>query len=82
MGGEGEAMDIREATYQDLSQLLKLYTYLHENTMPTIDDEIQKLWNTMMTDTHHHIVVGTANGTIICSCVLIIVPNLTHNQRP
>ena len=75
-------MDIREATCHDLSPLLKLYTYLHENNMPTIDDEIQKLWNTMMTDMHHHIIVGSESGTIICSCVLIIVPNLTHNQRP
>lgn len=75
-------MDIREATYQDLSQLLTLYTYLHENSIPTVDDEIQKLWNSIVTDMHHHVIVGTENDTILCSCVLIIVPNLTHNQRP
>jgi len=75
-------MNIREATYQDLSQLLTLYTYLHENAMPTIDNEIQELRNRMMEDPHHHIIVGTKNDAIVCSCVLIIVPNLTHNQRP
>jgi len=75
-------LDIREAVRSDLSQLLTLYTHLHENTIPTVNDEIQKLWDSMLVDTHHHIIVGTKSGAIICSCVLITVPNLSHNQRP
>ena len=75
-------MHIREATHQDLRLLLTLYSYLHSNEMPFIDDEILKLWDGIMADVHHHIIVGMKRDTIICSCVLVTVPNLTHNQRP
>ncbi len=75
-------MYIREAEQKDLSQLLELYTHLHGNTMPTIDQEIENLWYKITIDQNHHIIVGVINDTIISSCVLMIVPNLTHQQRP
>jgi len=75
-------MSIREATYQDLSQLLSLYSHLHDNEVPAIDDKIQDLWVNMLGDRNQYILVGIENSEIICSCVLVIVQNLTHNQRP
>ncbi len=75
-------MEIREAGEYDLERLLCLYTQLHDNTMPDINDALVSLWRRILNDVYHHIIVGTLNGIIIASCVLMIVPNLTHHQRP
>lgn len=75
-------MVIREVQYKDLPQLLEIYSYLHDNSIPLLNNEIEKIWDGMMNDPYHHIIVGIESGTIISSCVLIVVPNLTHNQRP
>lgn len=74
-------MLIREIEYQDLYPLLKLYTYLHDNTMPTVSNEIEVCWSNIIKDPNHHIIVGVENHIIISSCVLIIIPNLTNYQR-
>lgn len=75
-------LEIREANKEDLEGMLSLYTQLHENAYPEIDDRIKRIWADILSDRHHHIIAGYIDGTIICSCVLIIVPNLTHGQWP
>jgi ribosomal protein S18 acetylase RimI-like enzyme len=75
-------MLIREATKEDLFSLLNLYTHLHDSPIPENDDSLTSLWTEILHDPHHHIIVGQLDGQIICSCVLLIVPNLTHKQRP
>jgi len=75
-------MEIREIDQGELSQLLALYTHLHDNPMPEVNDTIKKLWNKITFDADHHIIVGVENDEIISSCVLLIIPNLTHGQRP
>ena len=73
---------ISEATTKDLEALLMLYTYLHDNTMPEISESVEKTWQQIMDDPYHHIILAKEREYIISSLVLIIVPNLTHNQRP
>lgn len=73
---------IREITPSDLDGLLKLYTQLHENEIPDKTDDVLMLWNRIISDKEHHIIVAEENGKIVSSCVCVIVPNLTHNQRP
>lgn len=75
-------MEIREAVEKDMHALLKLYTQLHDNTMPEINEALQKLWATIISDKNHHIIVAEEDGQIVSSCVLIVIPNLTCNQRP
>ena len=75
-------MLIREAAEDDLLPLLELYTQLHDNTMPELNTALNSLWCSIMADRNHHIIIAENNGIIISSCVLIIVPNLTRNQRP
>ncbi len=75
-------MLIREITESDLKGLLKLYTYLHDNPVPAESDSLSELWNQIISDKNHHIIVAEDDGEIISSCVCVIVPNLTHNQRP
>jgi GNAT superfamily N-acetyltransferase len=75
-------MEIREAGEKDLPQLLKLYTHLHDNPMPEIGAAIETLWQDILADKNHHVIIGLADGEIVSSCVIIIVPNLTRNQCP
>lgn len=75
-------MIIREITENDLYGLLELYTHLHDNSIPPKSDELQKLWNGIMSDENHHIIIAEEEGKIVSSCVCVIIPNLTHNQQP
>ena len=75
-------MEVREIHPNELEKLLLLYTYLHDNAMPTIDDSIKMLWNKIISDPDHHIIVCVEQEEIISSCILLIIPNLTHGQRP
>lgn len=73
---------IREITQNDFESLLTLYMQLHETPMPNQTAEIMELWNRIVNDKDHHIIVAEENGQIVSSCVCVIIPNLTHNQQP
>lgn len=73
---------IREIEEKDLAGLLKLYTQLHDNSLPEENEELIKLWKQILNDKNHHIIVAEEDGRIISSCVAVIIPNLTHRQRP
>ena len=73
---------LREIRPDDLDGLLKLYTQLHDNPFPEKDEHIIALWDRIMSDKDHHIIVAEKDGKIVSSCVCVIVPNLTHEQRP
>jgi GNAT superfamily N-acetyltransferase len=75
-------MKIREIERNDLEPLLLLYTQLHNNPMPEIDAKIEGIWSDILSDKKHHIIVGCVDGNIVSSCVLVIVPNLTHSHMP
>lgn len=75
-------MEIREIQSDELEELLELYTHLHDNNFPAIDLNLNNLWDRIMMDNNHHIIVGIVDGKLISSCVIIIIPNLTHNQQP
>lgn len=75
-------LSIREIKTSELELLLELYTQLHNNPMPAINLKLETLWNEIMADKNHHIIGGFAEGKLVCSCVIVIVPNLTHEQRP
>lgn len=73
---------IREAEYSDLDGLLELYTFLHDNPIPEKDKSLADLWDRIMSDKDHHIIVAEEDGIIASSCVCVIIPNLTHGQQP
>ncbi len=75
-------MKIREITNEDLFGLLELYTQLHDNPIPENTPELQALWNRIQQDPNHHIIAAEEEGRIVSSCVLLVIPNLTHGQRP
>lgn len=73
---------IREITSSDYEGLMKLYMQLHDNPFPEENDSIIKLWNAILNDKNHHIIVAVEDDRIVSSCVCVIIPNLTHNQQP
>lgn len=73
---------IREITEKDFDGLLSLYTQLHDNPFPNKDDRVVSIWSSILNDKNHHIIVADENGILVSSCVCVIIPNLTHEQRP
>lgn len=73
---------VREAVQQDLRTLLSLYTHLHDNPLPEPDSRILSVWEEILCDPHHHVLIAESDGTPAASCVTVIVPNLTNGQRP
>lgn len=73
---------IREIELNDFDGLLKLYMQLHDNLFPNKNEKTIKLWNKIFNDQDHHIIVAIEDEKIVSSCVCVIIPNLTHDQRP
>lgn len=79
---KGDIAVVREVTENDLNGLLHLYEQLHNSEVTINPDELLKLWNQIIQDNNHHIIVAEEDGKIVSSCVCVIIPNLTHNQQP
>lgn len=73
---------IREITEKDFDQLMKLYMQLHGNPFPEKDEHVIAVWDSILADENHHIIVAEEDGNIVSSCVCVIIPNLTRGQRP
>ena len=61
---------------------MTLYMQLHDNPFPEKDERVIALWQRILADPDHHIIVCEEDGKIVSSCVCVIIPNLTHGQRP
>lgn len=73
---------IREASENDLKELLHLYLYLHEKEVPEQSLHLSETWQTILADKNHHIILNEVDGAIVSSCVCVIIPNLTRGIRP
>ncbi|MBR4361876.1 MAG: GNAT family N-acetyltransferase [Ruminococcus sp.] len=73
---------IREITAADLDGLMTLYMQLHGNPFPEKDERFMSVWQRVLDDPDHHIIVAEEDGVIVSSCVCVIIPNLTRGQRP
>lgn len=73
---------IREANRNDLNEILQLYLYLHETSVPEDSKQLLDTWDRIISDDCHHLIVCEVDGRIISSCVCVIIPNLTRNVRP
>lgn len=75
-------LNIRLADEADLGTLLRLYTVLHGEEEPPPSDGLSRLWATIMADPNRYIILAEIDRVVAGSCELIVVPNLTHHQRP
>ncbi len=73
---------IREANYNDLNDILELYLFLHETSIPEMSEQLKNTWDKIIHDDNHHLIVCEVDGKILSSCVCVIIPNLTRNVRP
>jgi len=75
-------MIVREIKENELNELLKLYTHLHELGVPEDSEHLQNVWDEICSDENHHVIVCEVDRKIVSSCVCVIIPNLTRNVRP
>ena len=74
---------IRRATPDDLRAILSLYPYLNPgDPVPGNDARVTGVWEKIVADPDHFYFVADEDGTIMGSCVLVIIPNLTRNAAP
>lgn len=65
-----------------MNEILQLYLYLHEESIPDDTEHLRKTWGNIINDANHHLIVCEIDGKIVSSCVCVIIPNLTRNVRP
>ena len=80
--GNGMKIKIREIIQDDLEDLLKLYEQLGPNPFVQVDEHILDVWKDILQNKDYHIVVADVDGAVVSTCTCVIIPNLTHNQRP
>ncbi len=73
---------IREAKRDDLEGLLKLYTELNDNFLPEIDGDVISIWDSILNNPSHHVLVADDDGRLLSTCEVIIIMNLTRGQTP
>ena len=73
---------VREAKHEDMKEVLELYLYLHEKSVPELSEHLTSTWDQVIQDENHHLIVNEVDGKIVSSCVCVIIPNLTRNVRP
>lgn len=77
---ENNALVIRPAKLTDLAQLLALYRHLHEDQTPDLSFA-QPVFEQILRDEKQIILLGEVAGTLVSSCTVVIIPNLTRNLR-
>ena len=73
---------VREIRKNELSELLELYLFLHETSVPEMTEYLKNTWNIIVEDKNHYVIVNEIDGKIVSSCICVIIPNLTRNIRP
>jgi len=74
--------EIVEADEAHLRDILELYTFLGDNPMPVLTDDIKALWSSIVSNPMQTVLLGVLDGKAVSTCVVVLVANLTHNQRP
>ena len=76
-------MEKREIRKTELAELLELYSYLHESDCPLPDRSVvEAVWDEIQDSPNFHCFGVFADGKLVSSCALTIVPNLTRGCRP
>ena len=75
-------MMISEIQDADFDGLMRLYAQLGYNPVPEKSGHTLEVWREILEDKNHHIIVAEEDGKVVSSCVCVIIPNMTHVQRP
>jgi GNAT superfamily N-acetyltransferase len=75
------AVRIRLAKDDDLSAVLSLYAQLSPSDVLPAAEEAGETWKSILTSPMIALYVVEHEGELVATCKLVIVPNLTRNQR-
>ena len=76
-------MNIRELESHDLQSLLVLYAHLHEHDDPPPSAATaEAVWSEALANPRIKYFGGFASGSLVSSCTLTVIPNLTRACRP
>lgn len=62
---------VREIEANELNELLNLYLYLHEKSVPDMTQHLKDTWEAILKDENHHILVNVIDHKIVfllCLC--------------
>ena len=62
---------VREVKENELNELLGLYLFLHETSVPEMTENLKNTWNIIMEDKNHHIIVKEIDGARITKLEII-----------
>jgi GNAT superfamily N-acetyltransferase len=84
MGPVAAEVTIRAARPDDLAALLDLYVHLNPNNAALPDEaRVRQAWGQLLRgEGGVTCFVAEAEGRLVGSCVLAVIPNLTHGARP
>lgn len=73
---------IRDVADGELFALLCLYAHLHpEDEMLPLGDAMPT-WKILRQDPNQHFLGAYWNGSLVSTCTLVVIPNLTRGGRP
>jgi GNAT superfamily N-acetyltransferase len=76
-------VNIREVTASELPALLLLYRFLHTEDDPLpADSTVEAAWSEALANQRCRYFGGYAEDELVCSCTIMVIPNLTRGCRP
>lgn len=73
---------VRLACHEDLPAILSLYAQLSAGDVLPDVAAAEETWRHILASESMTVHVAELSGVVVATCVLIVVPNLTRNQRP
>jgi hypothetical protein len=76
-------MTIRPIRADELDALLQLYQHLHmRDDVKTENSVLLSSWQELLGNLRCAYFGGYSDGTLVSSCTITVIPNLTRNARP
>lgn len=75
-------MLIREAQAEDFAGIKRLYEQLNPDDPVVSDGRDEPVFASILAASHLYLFVGEIDGTLVASCYMNFVPNLTRNVSP
>jgi len=76
-------MNIRKLQSHELKPLLALYAHLHAHDAPLPPEPaIEAVWSEALANPRIHYFGGFVGDSLVTSCTLTVIPNLTRGCRP
>lgn len=72
---------VRSAVEHDLPELLNLYRHFHPDDPQLEAATAARVWSTLLSSGFMTVIVAQADGLLVSSCTLAIVPNLSRGGR-